>query len=308
MTVVVATTSPGFGKIGCLPAVLNQRGWTLIRCDGDDAQVKLMARTSEIDFLVVGLPDVTAELIARMPRLKGIHKHGTGTDNINIVAARAKNIPVTITPGANSNAVAELALGFMLSLARDIPIANQSMITGQWQRRIGTELAGKALGIIGLGGIGKLLARKALALDMKITATDLFPDLEFAKEHGVKFTDLDGILKGSDYLSLHIAGTEAGKPLIGVPEIGQMKPDACILNLARGSLLDLNAVHEAIAEGRLRGAAIDTYSLEPPDRSQPVFSNPAIFFSPHIGANTHESVERMGLSIISDIDKIIALS
>ncbi len=306
MTIVVATTSPSFGKIGRIPALINDRGWKLIRCDSNDGIVKLMAHASEVDFLVVGLHEVKADFISKATRLKGIHKHGTGLDNIDIPAAENRNIPVTITPGANTNAVAELALGHMLSLARDLPNAHRSVVDGQWHRNVGTELAGKTLGIVGLGDIGKRLAKKAQALDMFIVAADLYPDLAFAKENKIEFAPLSNMLSKVDFLSLHATGGKTAKPLIGAQEISHMKASAYILNLARGSLLDLHAVHTAIEQGNLRGAAIDAYAIEPPDHTQPAFSNPAIFFTPHIGASTQESVERMGVSVISNIDEIIA--
>ncbi len=307
MSTVVVTTSPGFGKIGRVPQTIADHGWEFIRCDDTalpDGGVS--AHIGRMEFLVVGLIAATAEIINSAPNLRGVLKHGVGVDNIDIPAATARGIPVFNTPGANANAVAELAIGCLFSLARRIPMMHNVVTGGGWQRYIGTEIEGKTLGVVGLGNIGKTLARKARALGMRVVASDLYPDMAFVGEHGIELMDLKDLLAQADYVSLHIFGGTDNASLIGADEIALMKPTAYLMNFARGEVVDLDALAAALSADRLMGAAVDAYVEEPPDRTHPIFSHPRVVFSPHCGADTTESVERMGLMNIADIDAVLA--
>ena len=307
MSTVVVTSSPGFGKIGRVPQVIADHDWEFIRCDDTSLPDGGISKHIErMEILVVGLISATAEIINDAPKLRAVLKHGVGVDNIDIPAATARGIPVFNTPGANANAVAELALGSMFSLARRIPMMHNVVTGGDWQRYIGTEIEGKPLGVVGLGNIGKTLARKALALGMRVMASELHPDMAFVAEHGIELTGLNDLLARSDYVSLHIFGGKDNAQLIGAAEIALMKPTAYLMNFARGEVVDLDALAAALAADKLMGAAIDAYVEEPPDRSHPIFSHPRVVFSPHCGADTTESVERMGLMNIADIDAVLA--
>ncbi|WP_411033075.1 phosphoglycerate dehydrogenase [Shinella sp. BYT-45] len=307
MSVVVATTSPGFGRHGRLPQLIEEAGWTVIRCtDGDLADGGLSRHIGTADFLVSGLLPVTAATIAHAPRLKAVLKHGVGTDNIDIAACTAKGCPVTNTPGANSNAVAELAVGMMFAMARNIVVGHNSVVSGGWDRRPGTEISGKVLGIVGLGNIGKLLARKAIALGMTVVAADLRPDRAFLAEHGIELLDLDALLARSHYVSLHVFGGTGNAALIDARKLALMKPEACLLNLARGEVVDYDALADALSGGRLRGAAIDAFVTEPPDVSHPLFKLANVVFTPHSGADSLEAFENVGLMVVSDIKDFIA--
>lgn len=306
MTVVV-TTSPGFGKIGSVPGAIAHRGWEFVRCvDAARPDGGVGDHLAEMEFLVVGLIPATAAIIDGAPKLKAVLKHGVGVDNIDIGAATARGIPVINAPGTNANAVAELALGGMLSLARRIPQGHRAVVDGGWQRHIGTELAGKTLGIVGLGNIGRSLAAKAVALGMAVVATELYPDAAFVASHRIELLPLDRLLERSDYVSLHVFGGKDNAHLIGADELALMKPTAFLMNYARGEVVDLDALGRALAADRLGGAAIDAYVSEPPDRAHPIFSDPRVVFTPHSGADTTEAVERVGLMNISDIDAILA--
>ena len=306
MTLLV-TTSPGFGKIGSVAGEIALRGWELIRCtDTALPDGGVGAYLAELEFLVVGLIPATAAIIAAAPKLKAVLKHGVGVDNIDIGAASAKGIPVINAPGTNANAVAELALGGMLSLARRIPQGHRTVVDGGWQRHIGTEIAGKTLGIVGLGNIGRSLAAKARALGMTVVATELYPDAGFVAAHGIALVPLPELLRRSDYVSLHVFGGRDNAHLIGADELALMKPAAFLMNYARGEVVDLDALAAALAAGQLGGAAIDAYVAEPPDRSHPIFADPRVVFTPHSGADTTEAVERVGLMNIADIDAILA--
>ena len=307
MSIVVATTSPGFGRHGRLPLLLEETGWEIIRCtDTSLPDGGLSEHIGRADFLVAGLIPVNAATIKDAPRLKAVLKHGVGVDNVDIPACTAMGYPVTNTPGANSNAVAELAVGMMFSMARNLPYGHMNVISGGWDRKPGTEIGGKVLGIVGLGNIGKLLALKAIALGMTVVASDLYPDKAFIAEHGIEILELDVLLARADYISLHIFGGTGNTALIGAKQLSLMKPGACLLNLARGEVVDNDALAQALSENRLAGAAIDAFVTEPPDVSHPLFKLPNVVFTPHSGADSLEALENVGLMVISDIKDFIA--
>ena len=304
---VVATTSPGFGRYGSVPDKLAQNGWTFVRCvDMTKPDGGLSEHLAQVDFLVAGLVRVTDETLKAAPKLKAVLKHGVGVDSIDVAACTARGVPVLNTPGANAAAVAELAIGMMFGFARNIPAGHQSVVTGGWNRVVGSEIGGKTLGIVGLGAIGRSLALKGLGLGMKVVASDLYPDRAFAEKHGVEILELDELLKRSDYVSLHVFGGADNAALINAERLALMKPTACLLNLARGEVVDLDALNAALTDGKLAGAGIDAYAVEPPDVSHPIFRQPRVVFTPHTGADTVESVERVGLMNVEDIETLLA--
>lgn len=304
---VVLTTSPGFAKSGRPAAEIARRGWEFVRCaDTALPDGGVSAHIDRVEILVSGLFPVTAAQLDAAPRLKAVIKNGVGVDNIDVAAATARGIPVINAPGTNANAVAELALGGMLSLARRIPQGHMAVVGGQWVRHVGTELSGKTLGVVGLGNIGRNLAAKATALGMKVIATELYPDAAFVAQHRIELLPLPELLARADYVSLHVFGGQGNAHLIGASELALMKPGAFLLNYARGEVVDLDALAAALKAECLGGAAIDAYEVEPPDRSHPIFADPRVVFTPHSGADTAESSERCGLSVIADADLVLA--
>lgn len=302
---VLATTSPGFGRYGRVPKKLAELGWEFIRCvDAGQPDGGLGAHLARVDFLVAGLVPVDAATLAGAPRLKAVLKHGVGVDSIDIAACTAHGVPVLNTPGANANAVAELAVAMLFALARNLPAAHGAMLAKTWARTVGSEIAGKTLGIVGLGNIGKLLALKASGLGMRVLAADLYPDTAYAKAHGIALVDLDTLLGRADYVSLHVFG--GGGALITAEKLALMREGACLLNLARGEVLDLDAANAALSAGRLGGIALDAYPVEPPDFAHPIFAQPRAIFTPHTGADTLEAVENVGLMNIADIEELLA--
>lgn len=307
MSTVIVTTSPGFATVGKVPSFIEEKGWTLHRCtDTKRPHGGVPDFAEDMDFLVVGLIPATAELMDKAPKLKAILKHGVGVDNIDIPAATARKIPVLNAPGANSNAVAELAIGGMLGFARRIPMMHKTMVEGGWQRIVGTEIEEKTLGVVGLGNIGKVLARKAKALGMRVLASDLYPDRAFAEEYGIELTDLNTLLAEADYISLHVFGGKDNAHLIGAQQLAMMKQTACVMNYARGEILDMDALAAAIENGKIAGAVIDAYTSEPPDRTHPIFKSDRVVFTPHSGADTKESVARVGMMNVTDIAALLA--
>lgn len=304
---VLLTTSPSFGRIGRVAAKLQDLGWELIRCaDPNLKDGGVWDHIDRADYLVVGLVPATDELLEKGSRIQAVLKHGVGVDNIDIPACTRRGLPVLNTPGANADAVAELAVGMMFALARNMPAGHQTVVTGGWDRKVGSQLGGKVLGILGLGNIGRNLALKARGLGMRVIASDPYADKDFAAVNDIELTDIDGLLAGSDYLSLHIFGGKDNAALINADSIARMKPGARLLNLARGEVVDLDAVADALNSGHLAGAAIDAYTVEPPDRSHPIFTAPNTVFMPHNGADTVEAVENVGLMNIADIQELMA--
>ncbi|MEI4487507.1 NAD(P)-dependent oxidoreductase [Frigidibacter sp. MR17.14] len=305
---VVVSTSPAFGRHGRVPERIEAAGLDLVRCiDTSLPFGGALDHIGRADFLVAGLVPVTEDLLAAAgPQLKAVLKHGVGTDTIDIPACTARGLPVLNTPGANADAVAELAVGLMFALARAIPAGHTSVASGGWQRQVGTQLGGKTLGVLGFGNIGRSLARKARGLGMQVMASDPNADAAFAAAHGIEIVPFERLIEASDYLSLHIFGGKDNAALIDAAAIARMKPGARLLNLARGEVVDLDAVAAALDTGQLGGVAIDAYVTEPPDVSHPVFAHPKAVFMPHSGADTLEAVENMGLMVVEDIVTLLS--
>ncbi len=297
---LVLSTAPAFGRHGNVPARLAALDWEVAHFSDDES---LATRLGEADFLVVGLVPVTEATLVAAPRLKGVLKHGVGTNNIDIAACSARGIPVLNAPGANATAVAELSIGLMIALARTIPESDAAMVAGRWDRVVGRELGGATLGIVGLGTIGKEVARRALAFGMTVIANDPVDDADFRAAHPVTMVPLGELLARADFVALHLSGTTR---VLGATEFAAMKPGALLLNLARGEVIDLDALAAALASGGLGGAAIDVYTHEPPDHTHPIFAEPRVIFTPHSGGNTVEAVERIGAMNIADMETLLA--
>lgn len=238
---------------------------------------------------------VREPLIDKAAKLEIIIRGGVGLDSIDVAYAESKGVKVRNTPAASTNAVVELALGLMLSLARHIPRADATMKAGAWEKKAlkGTEIAGKTLGVIGYGRIGQLLGEKARALGMKVLAYD-----PYVKHEDI--VSLDVLLKNADYISLHLPHNEETHNLIGPAEFGRMKEGVYLVDAARGGVLDEMALYEALGDGRVAGAALDVYSEEPPKREalRRLVEHPAVVATPHIGAGTREAQDRIGGEIV----------
>ncbi len=238
---------------------------------------------------------VRAPIIDKAERLKVIIRGGVGLDNIDVDYARSKGIAVRNTPAASSNAVAELVLGMLFALARHIARADASMKAGRWEKKQlkGTELAGKTLGIIGYGRIGRLLGQKAKALGMSVIAYDPYIKHE-------DLVPLETLLRQADYVSLHLPHTAETHHLLSSEQFAIMKPGACVINAARGGVVDEAALYQALTDGHLAGAALDVYSQEPPrdETLRALIALPQVVVTPHIGASTVEAQVRIGDEIV----------
>lgn len=265
-------------------------------------QDKLGEAVRDFDVLIVrSATKVTADVSAKAEgsKLKLVIRAGVGVDNIDIPAANEKGITVKNTPNASSNSVAELALGHMFALARYIAIANVTMRNGEWNKKKyeGIELSGKTLGIVGMGRIGRSLANKATALGMKVIYSDAFGKIDGVE---YEFLDLEDLLKQSDFISLHVPYDKTKGSLIGKKELEIMKDGAYIINCARGKVVDEEALLEALDSGKIAGAGIDVFEVEP-NTNENLVNHPRVSCTPHIGASTMEAQERIGDEVVSVI-------
>ncbi len=249
---------------------------------------------------------LTKEMINKANKCKIIARVGVGLDNIDVEAAQTKGIRVINAAEGAMNAVAELVLGLMLSLAREIPKADRELRNGKWLKKelIGTELSGKYLGIVGLGNIGKKLAKHARALNMNILGYDVIPIPEdFSREVSLIKTDLETLLSSADYVSFHVPFTESTHHLVNSERIAKMKKTAYIINTSRGEIIDEGALYAALKEGKIAGAALDVFEKEPATGNK-LATLPNVICTPHIGAQTREA-QALAANVIAE--KIIMI-
>lgn len=233
---------------------------------------------------------VTADVLAHGVNLRVVGRAGTGVDNIDVDAATRAGVLVVNAPASNSIAVAELAIGLLLSLARQIPQAHSSMLTGRWDRTkfMGWEARGKTLGLLGFGRIGSEVARRARAMEMNVLAFDPFISQERAKQLGVQAVTLETLLHQSDAISIHTPLIESTRNLLNAERLAMLKRGAYIINCARGGIIDEAALYEALKSGQVGGAALDVWASEPP-RENPLVGHPHVIALPHLGASTEEA-------------------
>lgn len=265
---------------------------------------QLLVELPNYDGMVVrSRTKVRKDLIDVCPNLKVIVRGGAGLDTIDHEYAKSKGIAVMNTPLANSKSVAELAIGYMLMLARSLYAASATMKAEKWEKKAfnGDEIGGKTLGLIGIGNIGKETARRAIAMDMTVVAYDPYvneiPD-------GIKLVSLDELLAQADYISLHLPKTKESTNMIGAEQFAKMKNGVRIVNCARGGIVNEDALYEALTNGKVAGAALDVFNEEPPtDWKLAKLDN--VIASPHIGAATKEAQARVGAEVA---EKLIAFS
>lgn len=278
-------------------------GTEILKSGGLDVDVKtglsedeLVATVGEYDGIVVrSLPKITKRVIEAAGRLRVIGRAGVGVDNIDVDAATARGIVVMNTPLGNITSAAEHAVAMMLALARHIPAADASMKAGEWEKKkfTGVELAGKTLGIVGLGKVGAIVARVARALSMKVVAHDPYMNPKRAQELDVELRDLDSLLREADFVTIHVPLNDSTRGLIGREKLALMKKSARLVNCARGGVVDESALADALREGRLAGAALDVFAEEPLPAAHPLRKLPNAILTPHLGASTTEAQERV---------------
>ncbi|HZD55189.1 MAG TPA: phosphoglycerate dehydrogenase [Anaerolineales bacterium] len=253
-----------------------------------------------MDGYIAGLDEIDAHALNKADRLKVIARYGVGVDNVDLNAAREKGIVVTNTPGANSVSVAELALGLILALARQIPAAVEAVHLGKWPRYPGISLEGKSIGILGLGAIGKQLARRLKGFDCRILAFDPYADADFAKANQVELTTMEALIEQSDFISLHIPLLPETRGIVSDSFLNKMKKGSFLINTSRGEVVDEHALFKAIQSDHLKGAGLDAFSVEPPDPKNPLLALPQVIATPHLGAQTDGATSNMGWLAMRD--------
>lgn len=250
---------------------------------------------------------VTADVLARATNLKVVGRAGVGIDNVDVEAATERGVVVVNVPGANTRSTADHAFGLLIALARHIPQAHQALVSGRWDRArfTGTELAGKTLGIVGLGRIGSEMAVRGKAFGMKIMSYDPYVSTVRAEQLGVVLADLPQLLAEVDFLSIHAAKTSESAHLLGAKELSAMKKGARIINCARGGMVDEDALYDAIQSGHIAGAALDVFAQEPVTEHK-LFTLPQVVVTPHLSASTLEAQEANGAQIAQFVDRILA--
>jgi D-3-phosphoglycerate dehydrogenase len=270
---------------------------------------KLRQALSDADALLVrSATRVDADLLAAAPRLQVVARAGVGVDNVDVPAATARGVLVLNAPTANVVSAVEHTFALLLALLRKIPAAAASMASGRWEKSkfLGSELAGKTLGIVGLGQVGSRVAARARAFEARLLGHDPFLPAERAREMGVPLVGLRELLEASDIVTLHATAAEKGRPLLGRAELTAMKEGAILVNVARGSLVDQSALLEVLTSGRLAGAALDVFDPEPPAPDDPLRKLPNVVASPHLGASTVEAQERVAVETVEALHEALA--
>ncbi|TJZ57062.1 phosphoglycerate dehydrogenase [Streptomyces piniterrae] len=291
------------------PATVDALGsaYEVRHCDGTD-RAELLAQVAAADALLVrSATRVDAEVIAAAPGLKVIGRAGVGLDNIDVPAATAAGVLVVNTPTANVVSAAELTCALLLAVARHVPQADATLRNGRWERGrfTGTELSGKVLGVVGLGRIGLLVAQRMAAFGMTVIAHDPHVAPERATAHGIEPVPLDDLLTRCDFLTVHLPKTAETLGLIGREELKKVKPSVRVVNVARGGIVDEDALYEALTEGRVAGAALDVYVTEPCTES-PLFALDNVVATPHLGASTEEAQEKAGVFVARSVARALA--
>lgn len=253
-----------------------------------------------IDGFIAGLDEVDQAAIEAGDCLKVISRYGVGVDNVDLVAAQARGIVVTNTPGANSASVAELTIGLILSLARRIPESVTATRAGNWPRLSGISIEGKVIGLLGLGSVGKQVARRLAGFDCRVVAYDPINNLENAKAMGVELLPADRVISMSDFLSLHLPLQSETRKIVNGEFLGKMKNTAFLINTSRGELIDENALVEVLQTGKLAGAALDVFPEEPPPVNHPLLKLPQVLVTPHCAAHTDGAMNAMGWAALQD--------
>ncbi|ABV34322.1 MULTISPECIES: D-2-hydroxyacid dehydrogenase [Pseudothermotoga] len=281
--------------------LLKSKSQLQVTCEHLDKD-KLLELIPQIEVLIVrSATKVTEDLINKGEKLKVIGRAGVGLDNIDVTAAKQKGIKVLNTPGASSISVAELTFGLILSASRHIARGTCDLKKGLWTKKEleGHELYGKTIGIVGLGTIGKEVAKRSIAFGMKVIAYD--PFVEYFE--GVKMVSLEELFTNSDIITLHVPLSNETKHMINSETISKMKDGVIIINASRGGVIDEQALYDALSSGKIYAAALDVFEVEPPadDLRKKLLQLPNVTATPHIGASTHEAQAKVGRELVERI-------
>lgn len=286
------------------PATVDALGpdFEIRNVDGTDRPALLAALSDAHAVLVRSATKIDAEAIAAAPNLKVVARAGVGLDNVDIKAATTAGVMVVNAPTSNIISAAELTVGHILSLARHIPAAHASLAAGAWKRSsyTGVELYEKTVGIIGLGRIGALITQRLQAFGVTVIAYDPYVTTARAQQLGVELVSLDDLLRRADFTTIHMPRTPETLGMISDAQFALMKPTAFVVNVARGGLIDEDALHRALTSNTIAGAGLDVFVSEPP-KDSPLLALPNVVVTPHLGASTDEAQEKAGVSVAKSV-------
>lgn len=270
------------------------------------SEANLLEVIKDVNAAIVGDDYFTHKVLKKARELKVITKFGVGVDRVDLQAATERGIVVANAPGTNKHAVADLTIGLLVSIARRIPYAHNKVIKeAYWKVITGTEIYEKTIGIMGLGQIGKEVARRASGFDMNIIAYEPNPDLEFVNRFNITIVDLEQLLLTADFISLNLPLLPSTKNIINKTSLALVKPGAFLINTGRGETVDDYALYEALTSGKLAGAALDVLGKEPPHHDHPLFKLENVIITPHIGAHTFESQVRTGNIVVENVLRVL---
>ncbi|MEA4912891.1 MAG: phosphoglycerate dehydrogenase [Oscillospiraceae bacterium] len=298
MREAVLVTPRSFGKNDPAPIqLLESAGYVVVRNPYQSIMTKqqMIEQVGNAVGIVSGLDPLDADVIAAAPKLRAISKYGTGVDNVDFEALKARNIAFATAAGANANAVADYTFALMLACARKLPLIDRSCHDRDWTKRTALDVFGKRLGILGLGAIGKGVARRAQGFDMGVLAYDIFKDDAYASAHGIRYAEPDEIYQSCDFITLHMPLTDETRHMIGAPQLSLMKPTAVLVNTARGGLVCEDALVQALQEGKLYAAGFDAFEQEPPV-GEALYSLDNLIMGSHCAASTAGATLEMGMT------------
>lgn len=258
-----------------------------------------------MDGMIAGLDAIDEAALASATDLKVIARYGVGVNNVDLAVAQARDIVVTNTPGANSKAVAELTVALMLALLRPLIQGAQKTKEGEWPRMNGYSLAGRTVGLYGLGFIGREVARRLAGFDCQLQAFDIEQDADFAQEFQLSYVSREALISSSDLISLHVPSNKQTRGMVDAEFLGQMKRGSWLVNTARGDLVDEAALGHALRAGQLGGAALDVFRQEPPDRDNPLLGLENVIATPHMAAHADSATNNMGRMALDECLRVL---
>jgi len=306
--VVLADRSPGLST----SALAKLSDMHLVQLEGSEPEELLLSEMRDAFAVVSGLRRISREVITSSPRLRLVAVPGAGFDHVDVAAATEYGVYVSNAPGANAVSVAELALGLMIAVARSFPQAYLAVKSGWWtddslrQKIGGVELTGKTAGIVGLGHVGRELAKRLKALGMDVICCTRHPSQEREQRTGVKLVTLEDLLRSSDFVVICCALTPETHRMIGQREFGLMKPGAYLVNVARGAIVDEVALEEALKNRTIAGAALDVLTVEPPGRDHPLFHLDNTVITSHLGSRTLDAIDRVSQIVVGELLRVWA--
>jgi len=284
-----------------------QVGIDIFKDEGFEVEVNTGLAPEELHRAIKGVHGLVIRSATKVDRalldaadeLKVVGRAGTGLDNVDIPAATDKGVVVMNTPGQNSNAAAELALGHIFALSRHIARGHAALKEGRWEKKKlrGREVKGKTLGIVGMGNIGSILAELGKGVKMRVIGYDPYLSQEEIRARGAEPVSFDELVATSDYISIHVPKSKETTGLFDAATIGKMKPGAYLINCARGGIVDEEALCEALESGHLAGAALDVYEVEPLPSNARILSRDDVCCTPHLGASTYEAQENVAVAV-----------